>query len=200
MVLTDQQNDALVEVINIAFARAAAALSDLTGSRVLIEVPQVVVLPIKELPAALASLIQGDVATVHQIFSGPMSGDAFLLLDYESAVTLAGLLTEERVSTKRLDMSDQEVLTEVGNILLNACLGMFGNLLEVHISFSVPRMQLDSLSTLLESLTIGTQDLRYALVIATTFRLQDSAVGGHIVIVLGVASLDRLMQAIEDLG
>jgi len=200
MKLSDQQNDALVEVINIAFARAAAALSDLTGSRVLIEVPQVAVLPIKELPASLVSLVQGDVATVHQIFSGPMSGDAFLVLDYEGAVTLAGLLTEERVSTKRLDMSDQEVLTEVGNILLNACLGMFGNLLQVHISFSVPRMQLDSLSTLLDSLTIGTQDLRYALVIATTFRLHDSAVGGHIVIVLGVASLDRLMQAIEDLG
>ena len=36
MVLTEQQTDALTELINIAFARTGAALSELTGHRVLL--------------------------------------------------------------------------------------------------------------------------------------------------------------------
>ena len=41
MQLTAVQQDALVELLNIGFGRAAASLSQLTGHRVLLEVPQV---------------------------------------------------------------------------------------------------------------------------------------------------------------
>jgi chemotaxis protein CheC len=47
------------------------------------------------------------------------------------------------------------VLTEVGNILLNACLGTFGNILKVQVSFSVPRLNLESLNQIVESLRIN---------------------------------------------
>jgi len=200
MLLTERQQDALVELINIAFGRAAAALSDMTGHRVLLEVPRVTICPIEQLGATLESFVTGEIATVHQIFSGTVAGDALLLLNYDGAVALSGLLTEGRPRVNRLDASDREVLAEVGNILLNACLGTFGNILQVHISFSVPRLHLESLSALLDTLVIGADELRYALAVYTTFRLRDSAVRGYLVIVLGVASLDRLMQGVEKLG
>ena len=41
--------------------------------------------------------------------------------------------------TPNLDASGREVITEVGNIVLNACLGVFGNLLKVQVTFAVPR-------------------------------------------------------------
>jgi chemotaxis protein CheC len=90
------------------------------------------------------------------------------------------------------------VLTEVGNILLNACLGMFGNLLHIQVSFSVPRLHLESLNSVLKSLVIGKEELRYALVVYTAFRMRDSEVTGYLVIVLGVASLDRLIREVEN--
>ncbi|MGH9901583.1 MAG: chemotaxis protein CheC, partial [Pyrinomonadaceae bacterium] len=80
---------------------------------------------------------------------------------------------------------------------LNACLGMFGNLLQVHVSFSVPKLHLESLDELLESLITGGGELHYALVIYTSFHVRDSAVTGYLVMVLGVASLDRLLQEVE---
>ncbi|RME44723.1 MAG: chemotaxis protein CheC [Chloroflexi bacterium] len=200
MVLNEHQSDALRELTNIAVGRAAAALSDLTGRRVLLEVPHTRICSITELPVTLSGLMSGEVATVHQIFTGPVAGDALLLLSHEAATTLTKLLTDEPISSKRLNVSDQEVLIEIGNIVLNACLGMFGNLLQVHISFSVPRLHLDALDTLLDSLVIGTEELRYALVVSTTFRLQDTQVGGHLIIVLGVASLEHLLSEIEALG
>ena len=200
MQLTDQQHDALIELINIAFSRAAAALSELTGQRVIVEVPRVAVHPIDRLATALSEFVHGEIATVHQIFTGQVAGDALLLLGYESAMLLTDLLTEGRRQGGRLDSSDREVLTEVGNIVLNACLGSFGNIVNVHISFSVPRMHIEALGDLLDSLVIGQEELRYALVVRADFRLRDSAVGGYLVIVLGVASLDRLVHAVESLG
>jgi chemotaxis protein CheC len=201
MILTEQQSDSLTELINIAFSRTAASLSDLTGQRVLLDLPQVAIYPMAELVRALDEVVPEEITTVHQIFEGPVAGDALLLLDYEGAVQLAELLTDERhPSHKRLNASDQEVLTEVGNILLNACLSMFGNILEVHVSFSVPRLRLDALGKLLNSLIINKEALRYALVAHTAFRLQDSAIVGHLIIILGVDSLDRLIQAVDLLG
>jgi len=120
-----------------------------------------------------------------------------LLMNYDGAITLTDLLTDERSASDRLNTSAREVLTEVGNILLNACLGMFGNLLQVHVSFSVPRLHLETLDALLRSLAIGREGLRYALVVYTAFRLRDSAVSGYLVIALNVASLDRLIQEAE---
>lgn len=201
MVLTEQQQDALSELINIAFSRTAASLSDLTGQRVLLDAPQVEVRPIAQLDTVLEVRVrEADLAMVHQTFSGPMSGDALLLLSYTDAVTLTDLLTRVQIRTSRLDTSSREVLIEVGNILLNACLGVFGNLLQMHITFAVPRLHLDALHALLDSIVVMKDETQYALVVYTSFRLRDSAVSGYLVIVLGVASLDSLIQALETLG
>jgi chemotaxis protein CheC len=196
MILTPEQQDGLSELINIAFSRTAASLSDLTGERVMLDVPDVAVYPSSELVQTLSGMVRSDIATVHQVFHGPIQGDALLLLDYDSAVLLTELLTNE--PAQRLDTSAREVLTEVGNILLNACLSMFGDLLHTHLAFSVPRLKVEALQVMLNELIASNEELRYALVVYTGFRLRDSAVTGYLVLVLGVASLDRLLQALKE--
>jgi chemotaxis protein CheC len=197
MFLTEKQSDAMAELINIAFARTAASLSELSGHRVLLDPPTIAIRSIEELPEAIGVLIKEEVATVHQIFSGPVAGDALLILNYEGAVMLTDLLCEQQVHSRRLDESAREALTEIGNILLNACLGMFGNMLYVHVAFSMPRLHLETLDGLLRSIIVGSEELRSAVIVATAFHIKESAVSGHLVIVLGVSSLDRLIRAVE---
>ena len=197
MVLTDRQNDALAELINIAFSRTGAALSELTGQRVLLSPPSVSIHRTVDLPVALARYIPGEIASIHQVFAGPVAGEALLLLNYDGAMELTNLLIDEPIPDF-LDESAREVLTEVGNILLNACLGMFGNLLQVHVSFSVPRLHLESLDDLVASLLTEGDDRRYALVVSTAFEVRDSAVSGFLVMALSVASLDRLLHEVEE--
>src|SRR5204863_9670285 len=127
------------------------------------------------------------------VFSGPVAGTALLLLDERAALLLTRLLTDDSGHAESLDSGAREVITEVGNILLNACLGVFGNLLQVQVTFSVPRMNVDSVERVLNSITVRDQELRYALMIHTRFHLRDSAVSGYMVIILGVTSLDRLL-------
>lgn len=197
MELSDLQKDALTELINIAFSRTAASLSDLTGNRVELDVPEVSVLPISKLAKGLSRFVQGEVATVHQIFSGALAGDALLLMNHEGAVTLVEMLTGAPSPAVKLGASSKEVLTEVGNILLNACLGIFGDILRVHFSFTVPRLHLEALGHLLDSLVIGKEGLHFAFLVGAKFRLEGSEVKGCLVIVLGIASLNQLIKAIE---
>ena len=198
MDLTSVQQDALVELINIGFGRAAASLSKLTGHRVQLQVPEITMCPIEQMATHLRPLLQNEeVASVHQIFSGPVEGDALLVLDQSSAAILKELLTNEPALPLEIDRSAREVLTEIGNILLNACLGTFGNLLKVQVSFSVPHLALETLEGIVGSIAVGRQGLRYALIVHAAFRLRDSSLTGYLVIVLGVASIERLIRALE---
>jgi chemotaxis protein CheC len=196
--LTEDQKDAVTELVNIAFSRTAAALSELTGNRVELTVPEVSAHPIGGLLPALARFVRGDVATVHQIFGGPVSGDAFLLLDVAGAARLVDLLTDAGAPTGEMGSSAREVLAEVGNILLNACLGVFGDLLQVRFTFAVPRLHLEALGSMLGSLVIEEDELRHALLVGARFRVRASEVTGCMVLVLGITSLDMFVRAIEE--
>src|ERR1700712_2902845 len=94
MELTSSQTDALTELINIGYARAAGALSDLTGHRIHLEVPQVVIHQIAEIGPLLKAVVKGDVVSVNQSFAGPIGGNAILMLDSAAAVLLNQLLTD----------------------------------------------------------------------------------------------------------
>ena len=192
MELTATQKDALTELINIGYARAASALSDLTGHRITLEVPQVAVHRIQEITPLLQKVISGVVASVNQVFGGPIAGNAILLLDRSAALLLNRLLTD-RPEAHDLDGAAKEVITEVGNIVLNACLGVFGNLLQVQVSFTVPDLHVDNIQEVLASIKVDEREIQYALMIHTRFYLRASDVSGYLVIILGVTSLERLL-------
>jgi chemotaxis protein CheC len=198
MQLNEVQHDALVELLNIGFGRAGASLSRLTGHRVLLEVPQVSIHPIHQLHGFLEQVVEDEVASVHQIFSGSVAGDALLMLDPIAASALKELLTSEPALPLALDASTREVLTEVGNIVLNACVGTFGNLLRMQIGFSVPSINVATVQAVLDSLESSNDGFRYALVVTAGFRLRDAEVTGYVVIVLSVQSLNRLLGAVDE--
>lgn len=196
MELNARQKDTLTELISIGYARAAGALSDLTGHRITLAVPEVAIHPIEEITPALQQVVGGEITSVNQFFGGTISGNAILLLDKQAALLLNRLLTD-RPAAESLDESGREVIIEVGNIVLNACLGVFGNLLQVQITFTVPHLQVDDVEQIMRSIRIQDQSFRYALTIHTRFHLRASDVSGYLVIILGVTSLERVIQELR---
>lgn len=198
MELTLDQQDALTELINIGYGRAAGALSELTGYRITLEVPQVTIHKIEAIGPMLEQVIEVDVASVRQAFTGPIAGSAMLLLDEKAALTLSRLMVDEASASRDFDSNAKEIITEVGNILLNACLGVFGNLLHVQVDFQVPRLTVQSVGNVLRAAVRETEDaLRYGLVVHTRFFVKAGDVSGYLVIVLGISSLDRLLRELE---
>lgn len=198
MELTPDEKDALTELINIGYGRAAGALSELTGYRVSLEVPSVTLHEIGALIPMLERLIKVDVACVNQTFSGPIGGNALLMLDESSAITLSRVLTDDRGASQEFDSNAREIIVEVGNILLNACLGVFGNLLEVHVNFAVPRLQKAGVAKVMKSVAAESPEaVRYGLMVHTRFQVKSGNVVGYLVIILGIASMDRLLVELK---
>jgi chemotaxis protein CheC len=198
--LDPSELDALGELINIGFGRAASALSTLVGRRILLEAPQLNVYPVEELGNMLEKLGDKDIANVHQAFRGKISGDAMLLMDEASASILIDLMAGGSGKVHPMTAADREALVETGNILLNAFIGSFGNLLRVHISFTVPRLKVESVPQMIYSFTQHTSDIEYALVVKINFRLSQGNVSGYMVIILGIQSLEVLVNAMRTEG
>ena len=193
------QLDALTELFNIGLHRAAASLSELTQQRIVVELPRLWTGSRGQVLPRLMELLDVGRAAVHQIFSGAVAGDAVLLLEYDKAALLARLMTHDEVAIAgRLDQSAREVLAEVGNIVLSACLSAFGDMLKFSVLFSVPRMHIESLDGLLRTMTVDAAELQVAVIAATRFRLSELEVEGFLIVALGVTSLALIARALEE--
>lgn len=191
------EKDALTELFNIGLHRAAASLSELTGQRIVVDSPRLWACPVAEIEGQLVDLVSGELATVHQIFRGQVTGDAVLLLEYDKAALLTGELTNGEVGIGgQLDQSAREVLAEIGNIVLSACLSAFGDILKVTVSFSVPRIHIESVEELIRSIIIGDEELQLVLIAATRFQLSQLEVGGYLIFVIGLTSLSLMTQTL----
>jgi chemotaxis protein CheC len=196
--LTEAQQDTLNEYVNIGFGRAASALSMLVNRRVLLNVPQLQLCTLENVGASLGELRDRELVNVHQVFSGKLSGHALLLMDVTSAAVLVDLLNGGVGQAGPITAGSQEALTEVGNIVVNAFLGAFGNLLKIHLSFTAPTLRIENLMTLVKSLAQNEQKANLALVVKIRFHLALQEINGYLVVVMGDQALQRLLQAVDD--
>lgn len=169
----------------------------MTRQRIVLTAPQVELHTIDQVKNALGEMLKGEVASVHQVFGGPVSGHALLLISKEGADTLTALLVDEKIAAVEGRVARREALAELGNIVLQGSMGVCGNLLQIHVSFSVPSLALESVDDLLNSIIVGQKELQFALLVKTRFELQRSQVSGYLVVILGITSFSMLLQELE---
>lgn len=197
MNLDDFETDALTELFNVGLHRAAASLSEITSQRIVVDHPRLWICPAEEAEQRLRALLSGELAAVHQVFGGAVAGDAALLIEQDKAAALARLVTQGQAgSGGRLDQSAREVLAEMGNIVLSACLSGFGDMLDVPVSFYVPSIRVDSLRTVLQVLMSESSGRQFAVIVATKFRVSELEVDGYLIVAIGAKSLERINKAL----
>ncbi len=200
MILSKVQRDALSEIINMGFGRAANALSILVKKRVVLQTPEANVFPVEQLRQAFTIFEDRKISTVHQSFQGGISGDMALLIDNESAAGLIDMVRHEEVTKRSVSEQDREDLMEIGNILLNAFCGSFGNFLNLSITFSIPHLYQASVDDLIQTLTGDRKDIQYAVVVKVHFNLAQGSVEGYVVILMGLQSLEELFHSLVTEG
>jgi chemotaxis protein CheC len=71
-------------------------------------------------------------------------------------------------------------------------------MLKVSVSFSVPRIHIESLDGLLHSLVVDSAEVQYAMVATTRFRLSEQEVGGYMIFVIGMNSLEHVNRVLAE--
>lgn len=194
--LSPMQADALGELINIGVGRGAAELSTMLDMVVELSVPKIETLVDHQLAAVALGLEGGAWSCVQLGFDGPLEGSAALLFSERGAKGLVGVLDTDAAQGDSLDQGGQQTLTEVGNIVLNALVGSFANILEQSVRFEVPRYVRGSISRMMASdLYFGAHTL---LMARMHFVVRELAVEGIVLVVLGLQAFERLLGLIED--
>ena len=199
MELNSDQVDALTELMNISVGRAAASLSELVGARVGLHVPRVDVLRIDSALATHECLTAHTLASVRQSFNGGLSGQGALLFPKDSAVALGALLTDQPCfGGGDIDGECEGVLTEVGNILLNAVLGSMARLVGTQVVYDLPVFAQASPKRVFEEFTASIRDHEDArvLLVETSFDVCGKNISGRIMVFCKLESLERLKAAL----
>jgi chemotaxis protein CheC len=135
----EAERDAVTEMLNIAIGHAAASLSQLVEDEVRLSVPFVDFLTPSQAVARLEEETEGaDSVAVRQHFEGRFYGDILLIFPEKRSLDLVRHMLGDDVPLEQLTDLEQEALLEVGNIILNACLGSLANQLELPVEGSLP--------------------------------------------------------------
>ena len=197
--LTDLQRDAISELMNIGMGRAANALSQMAHDEVRLSVPFVDVLSIHDVIQRLQAQALDAIAVVKQQFAGVFWGEALLLFPEAQSLELVRILLQDMVPLERMADMEQEAFMEIGNIILNACLGSLANLLSSEISSSLPTLMQGTCTEIFTMLQNKYLDDDYVLFLKIDFALPTRALNGYVAFVIDGASTRALQDSVEHL-
>jgi len=198
--LTALQKDALGELLNIGMGRASASLSEMVGEEVELSVPHVDILPYKEAVNSVSENVGKEVTAVRESFKGAFWGDALLLFPENQSLQLVkALLKDQELPIEMLSEMEQEALTEVGNIILNACLGSLSNIFDQNLEFELPKYSHGSCAEVLKQDKRALQDQHNegVLLLQMNFSLEKTKVNGYLTLLMDVDSMEALSKQLS---
>ena len=205
--LNPMQKDVLTEIVNVDIGKAASLLSDMTGCRVNLCVPAAELISPADLKKSDGPLLSfftvGHIVSSSIQFGYDFRGKAFLTFPADQVKVLVHACLGEALSDElgdgeeRLLDTDFDVLKEIANIILNAVVGGFGNLLETKLEYTLPEVELIFVSEADQHILYENE--AYILVLHTAFSLADTEIKGIIMIVLSMNSVSQLLSKIDEM-
>ena len=194
--LTQDQKDALQEITNIGMGQAGASIARVLDEFVHLSVPRITLLSPEEMPAALRKSVgEGPVTAVRQAFHSQMRGEAMVLYGEDRCRDLADLMGYEDTDLDRA--SEIEILLDVTNLLVGACLAGIAEQLGSHIGFSAPSLMADRVPTA-ELLASTELPWNTALLVEVQFRLDQRSFASHLLLLMPEEEIRAMCNALDD--
>lgn len=194
--LDELELDALTELVNIGVGRGALSLRELVGEQVLLSVPSLVILSRDEAIAALGPNASALLVAVRQGFTGEFSGQALLIFPEISSLELVRVVAGRQLPLDDIVELEHEALAEIGNIILNGCIGTIANLMRKTLSMSLPEIIKGTSRDFIDLFSGRPDDI--VLVVRINFRLKGHEISGHVAMVMDLQSLTALKGVIGD--
>ncbi|MDN3650667.1 histidine kinase [Reinekea marina] len=198
--LNEDLRDCFQEISNVAVGRAANLLAQLLDTFVLMPIPTVNLLERAELSMALTSIGEsGSVSAVCQGFTGSkIAGEALLIFNDASFTDMAELTHYEGEITEQIEL---ELLMDIANILIGACLNGLAEQIDVNFSQGQPNL-LGQHMNIAEMLSEQDSQWKRALTIELPYKLEGRNVDCDLLLLFTEDSLsvlaDKLSYMLED--
>ena len=198
--LSDLERDALREVANIGAGHAATALSQMTGRRIMIDVPQVAVKRLED-AVELVGPPNTIVAAILMHVMGDLTGRTLVVLPEAAARGLCSLLLRRPSPPgPGFDEMQQSTLKETGNILCSAYLNALSDFMGMMLVPSVPALVVDQAGAVLTTAYLNFGNARdYVICVETAFHIDGSneSLTGQFILMPDLAALNAIFDAIR---
>ena len=200
--LTELEKDALQEIMNIGFGRAAADLAEIINLHVILSVPHIAVLQSEEVISYIHNQIPDttDMSMITQFFSGRFNGGSFLVFPHGEGRKLLRIFDGEMAllgENYDIDVLEKETLVEVGNIIIGACVGKIAEMLGDVVSYAPPRFfSQDQIFETLDDVLNASDS--FAILFKTVFNFEQYNVSGYLFLVSQQSIMPWLKQAIAE--
>ena len=198
MQFTGNQRDDISKILNTGLGMAAMALMDITSEEVSIKVSLIDLVSVDMLNQSFDAY-HGSLMAINQTIRGSYGGNALLLLTEESSLQLTRALLDDTVLSKDMTDIEKEVISEVGNIVLNASLASLFDLLQSSDQRGgLPRFICGSINTILAGLDSTVIDNeQMALFMRMEFNINQHRTRGFVAILLSCLAMEIV---IDNLG
>lgn len=193
--LTELQHDALVEIFNIGVGQAAKAMSDIVNDEVKMSVPSISFLSRAEAANTLSNKERRRVCGVSQHYEGAFTTDAILMFPEEKSLDIVRLMVGDAIPLSELTDMEQEAMSEIGNIILNSCVGMLANILAQELHGSLPRFHVGTSAEILAA--SGDNADTVVLMLHIDFVIEKHQINGYVAFVLDLSALNDLQEHVD---
>lgn len=186
-----EQRDALSELVNIGMGQAGDSLAQLFDTFIQLSIPRVDLVHPQDVTRAIAALVgnAGPIVAVRQAFASRIRGEALAVYAVGGCDALADLV-------KYPDVTSDELLLEISNVLVGACVGSLAAQFSLELSFSPPSI-LGQHATIDALLDTACLPWKSALVAEVSFRVEARAFRCHLLTFWPDDSIRVLLGAVD---
>ncbi len=193
MELSTLQLDALKELINIGVGKGASLLNKMLNKPIVLNTINVQIVDWHD--EALLQYQAKNASIVHMDFSGQINGRANLIFPNKDAVHLLGLIAPWLNVDTSINQVKENVLTEVGNIVINGVIGSLNNVLHLESSYTLPWYSDGALFDFFNGLGRG------KFILANTqYEIEEQSIKGTLLIFFELSSFQVLGELLDNLN
>ena len=191
--LTEDQQDCLQELINIAMGQASDQLARYLDTFVYLKVPSIESIDAKDLLQTLSQQ-KNTMAVVSQGFFGyeGIRGEALLVYKPKDSDRLADLLGYEPD-----ELSDEEQIIDLSSILTTTFLNVFAKQIDNQMSYSAPRLLAGSQSAVSDHLAQQSFNWDLALKVKITYQVTDYSFNCDMILFIPESAINNIKTVID---
>ena len=190
--LSEIDYDALVEIFNIGVGRAAAAMSSIVGEEVVMSVPAISFESRVDAARLLCVDADARICGIRQHYAGAFNTEAVLMFPENRSLEIVRLMVGDAVSVQELGEMEQEAMSEIGNIILNACMGMLADIFESELEGSLPSYHVGTSTEILGAGSQTIQPEATVLMLRINFFIVKYRIEGYVAFLLDTDALTDL--------
>lgn len=196
--MTELERDIIREILNIGLARAADSFAVIAQERVMLEVPNLDLLPSTDILGRVREY-QARYVAIQSDIRGDFNGSTFMFFSGQHIQRLSRVCLRMQVpDSLQLNELQESLLLEISNIITGALVTQLANILKANIYGAPPQAPAGDMTTALQNLMPDPETLQPLIFsVITQFNDKDNSVELPLMLFFDRATFEKILEIIR---